>query len=149
MMVITDGAGGMVDLKPEADTVQYRVNESLKGQAVTWEFALAQDELSMLGTIALTPDLGFDTSESFSEAEPGEVPHLHMIMLKSPTRAEGARGLKAGDRIIVQGTIGDASSNSGFMVHAYDGPVAIYHLSNVGHPAFWIGLADASITRAP
>ena len=41
-MPVTDGAGGYVDLKPADDTVQFRVNEALKGKPVSWEFEVGQ-----------------------------------------------------------------------------------------------------------
>ncbi len=148
VMPTTDGAGGFVELKPAPDTVQYRVNEALKGKKVKWTVVLVADEMNMYGVTSLMPDLGFDMSRSFADAAPDEIPHLHLIMLKAPTRPEGAGIFKAGDRVIVEGTIGDSSINTGFMVVSYVGPVAIYHLENVGHPIFWVGLTDARIARA-
>jgi biopolymer transport protein ExbD len=146
-MVITDGAGGMVDLRPDADSVQHRVNEALKGKKVRWRVTLAADERDMYGVTSLIPDLGFDLSTSFADAAPDEIPHLNLIMLRSPTRAEDAATLKTGDRVILEGTIGDASRNTGFMVTSYTGPVTIYHLDDVGHPVFWLGLTDSIIAR--
>jgi serine/threonine protein kinase len=146
VMPITDGAGGLVDLRPAPDTVQHRVNEALKGKKVRWAFELAADEIDMAVTL-LVPDLGFDLSGSLADAAPGEIPHLNLIMLKAPTRAEGAGPFKQGDRVIVEGAIGDATTNSGIMVTEYVGPVAIYHLNDVGHPVFWIGLIDVSLSR--
>jgi len=147
VMPITDGAGGFVDLKPAPDTVQHRVNEALKGKKVKWTVVLATDEMNMYGVTSLMPDLGFDMSRSFADAAPDEIPHLNLIMLKAPTRPEGAGLFKAGDRVIIEGTIGDSSRNTGFLVVSYVGPVAIYHLDNVGHPIFWVGLTDARISR--
>ena len=56
LALITDGAGGYVDLKPAKDTLQFRVNESLKGQTVKWEFELAADvSPNYLGLMMLQP----------------------------------------------------------------------------------------------
>lgn len=146
--ILTDGAGGVVDLKPEPGTVQHAANEALKGQTVRWAFKLATDEMTQLGVISLIPDLGFDASKTYADLSPEEIPHLGMILLReNSSRDSPVNSLKAGDRVIVEGTIGDASKNSGFLVMSFEGPVAFYHLSNTGHPVFWVGLTDASIVR--
>lgn len=41
--VITDRDGGVLDFKPGEDTVQFRVNEAVKGKTVRWEFELGWD----------------------------------------------------------------------------------------------------------
>lgn len=147
-VILTDGAGGVVDLKPEPGTVQHAANEALNGQTVRWAFKLAMDEMTLLGVTSLIPDLGFDTSKSYAELSPDEIPHLGMIRLRESASRDSTVGtLKAGDRVIVEGTIGDASKNSGFLVTNFEGPVAFYHLSNTGHPVFWVGLTEASIVR--
>ncbi len=146
--VITDGAGGVVDLKPEPGTVQHAANEALKAQAVRWAFVLAQDEVNLGGTTALMPDLGFDASKSLAELSPDKIPHLGMILVRASSSRSATMGaLKAGDRVVVEGKIGDASKNRGFIVTSFEGPVVLYHLSNAGHPAFWVGLTEANIKR--
>lgn len=54
LKVITDGAGGVVDLKPAEDTVQFRVNEAVKGKTVSWEFELEGDA-SYYSQVSLGP----------------------------------------------------------------------------------------------
>jgi hypothetical protein len=125
---ITDGAGGVVDLKPEPGTVQHSANEALKAQPVRWAFELANDEMTMLGTTSLIPDLGFDASKSFAELTSDEIPHLGMILLRANSPRDSAVGsLKSGDRVIVEGRIGDSSKNRGFVATSFEGPVTLYH----------------------
>ncbi len=130
---ITDGAGGLVDTRPEPDTVQYVVNEALRGEAVRWTVRLKSDPIGLGTTTVLEPDLGTDAAR------------VGLILLERPAMNPGTGPLSAGDIVIISGTIGDASGNSGLLVYSYTGPVTIYHLSAVDHPVFWVGLKDARV----
>lgn len=133
VMPITDGAGGFVDLKPAADTVQAKVNQALRGRTVTWELELAADAApNYLGLMMLQPKLA--TEDAF----------LVTIILK-PRKGQP---LKAGDRVKLEGTIGDASRNKGMaFLTSPSGPIAIYHLDAVAHTVFWLALTKTTVTR--
>ncbi len=130
---ITDGAGGLVDTRPEPDTVQSVVNEALRGEEVRWTVRLKSDPVGLGTTTALEPDPGTDAAT------------IALILLERPVMDPGLGPLGGGDTVVVSGIIGDASGNSGLMVYSYTGPVAIYHLSGVDHPVFWVGLKDARV----
>jgi hypothetical protein len=141
VMPITDGAGGLVDLKPAKGTVQFRVNEALKGKKVKWDFELAADAAgNYLGIMILQPKLG-DAPDA--NKEPKTVPYLKSIIVK----ANNVEPLKAGDRVKLEGTIGDSSRNRGInAIISPSGPLAIYHLNAAPHTVFWVGLTKATVT---
>jgi serine/threonine protein kinase len=129
VLPVTDGAGGFVDLSPAEDTVQFQVNNALKGQKVKWEFELALDvAVAFNGVAQLQPKVAANqNAQSF----------LAAIMLKTTTQLD----FKAGDILKLEATIGDASQNRGLAaLLAPVGPVAIYHLDSTTHPVFWLGL---------
>lgn len=131
---VTDGAGGYIDMAPAEDTVQFQVNNALKGQAVKWEFELASDaSKSFNGVVWLTPK---------SVSEENEKPYLAALIID--TTDEFA--FKAGDIIKLEGTIGDATQNQGLEgLLTPTGPVAVYHLEATPHPVFWLGLNNVKI----
>lgn len=136
VMPITDGAGGFVDLQPAKGTVQFRVNEALKGKKVKWEFELASDASpNDLGLMTLQPKL----ADSSRQDEQSAV-FLNTIIVKTAT----AQPRNAGETVLVEGTIGDSASNKGISI--FTGPVAIYHLDSAPHTVFWVGLTEAKIT---
>ncbi len=55
VLPITDGAGGYVDLAPAEDTVQFQVNQAMKGQVIKWEFELAFDAVMSFNGVCSTP----------------------------------------------------------------------------------------------
>jgi serine/threonine protein kinase len=135
VMPVTDGAGGYVDMAPAEDTVQFQVNNALKGQKVKWEFELALDvAVAFNGVAQLQPKVAANqNAQSF----------LAAIMLKTTTQLD----FKAGDIVKLEATIGDASQNRGLAaLLAPAGPVAIYHLDSTTHPVFWLGLKDVKIS---
>ncbi|XZE55975.1 protein kinase domain-containing protein [Planctomycetaceae bacterium SH139] len=135
VLPVTDGAGGFVDLSPAEDTVQFQVNNALKGQKVKWEFELALDVVvAFNGVGQLQPKVAANqNAQSF----------LAAIMLKTTTQLD----FKAGDIVKLEATIGDASQNRGLAaLLAPAGPVAIYHLDSTTHPVFWLGLKDVKIS---
>ncbi|MDX1930041.1 MAG: protein kinase [Pirellulaceae bacterium] len=135
VLPITDGAGGFVDLAPAEDSVQFQVNEALKGQKVKWEFKLAHDAAtSFIGVAQLQPKVATDVNASS---------FLAAIVIKTATQCD----FKAGDIVTLEGTIGDAAENRGLAgLLAPVGPVAIYHLDSTTHPVFWLGLKDVTIS---
>jgi hypothetical protein len=153
-MPVTDGAGGYVDLKPAKDTVQFRVNEALKGQTVTWEFELVHDAReSYGGVIRLIPkslkpqsDAEDKTQDTIKSKEKA-IPFLNALLVKVPRGQAGGSDFKAGDRVKLEGAIGDASGNKGInALLSPSGPVAVYHLDAAPHTVFWVGLTKATIT---
>jgi serine/threonine protein kinase len=129
---VTDGAGGYADMAPAEDTVQYQVNKALKGQKVTWEFELAYKTIkSFTGVATLVPK-----SVNTQNAKP----FLATLIINTTDELD----FKSGDRVKLEGTIGDASQNKSFAV--LSGPVAIYHLDSTLHPVFWIGLKNVKIS---
>lgn len=135
---VTDGAGGFIDMKPAEDTVQFRVNEALKGQKVTWEFELARDATeSYTGVVSLTPKLADDEDA---------VPFLSSLFVKPDAREKSSFDFKAGDILKLECTIGDFAGNKGIAaLQTPSGPVAIYHLDAAPHTVFWVGLTDVTI----
>ena len=126
-------------MKPAKDTVQFRVNQALKGQIVKWDSELAADAApNYLGLMMLHPK--FASKPDAKEKETA-VPFLNAIIVKAPK----AEPLKIGDRVKLEGTIADSSANRG--TNIYSGPVAIYHLDAAPHTVFWVGLTKATITR--
>jgi hypothetical protein len=73
--VITDG-GGVIDFKPGEDTVQFRVNEALKGKTVRWEFELGRDA-GYGEQVGLTPP---GVPEAVTEGK--DIPILTTILFK-------------------------------------------------------------------
>ena len=133
---ISDGAGGYVDLRPKKDTLQFLANEKLKGQQIKWEFEVVADtSTNYLGLLMLQT-----STKASIEKDRGTPPFLNTIIL----RAEPGQTLKAGQRVLLEGTIGDANNNQG--INLFSGPVAIYHFHAAPHPIFWLGLADATVT---
>jgi serine/threonine protein kinase len=132
---VTDGAGGYVDLAPAEDTVQFQMNEALKGQKVNWEFELATDsELSFNGVTRLIPRT-LDTKDA--------TPYLAALIIVT----DEALDFKAGSLVKLNATIGDASQNKGLTsLLSPSGPVAIYHLDSTAHPIFWLGLKDVNVS---
>jgi serine/threonine protein kinase len=131
---VTDGAGGYVDMAPAEDTVQFQVNQALKGQNVTWEFELAHDATTTLHGVAQLVPKSFKTKNA--------KPFLATLIIDATEELN----FKSGDRVRLEGTIGDASQNQGLSgVAAPSGPVAIYHLDFIPHPVFWIGLKSVKI----
>ncbi len=135
VLPVTDGAGGFVDSAPAEDTVQFQVNNALKGRKVKWEFELALDAATSFNGVArLQPKFASKVdAKSF----------LAAIMLETTTQLD----FKAGDIVKLEATIGDASENKGLAgLSAPAGPVAIYHLDSTTHPVFWLGLKDVKIS---
>lgn len=77
---------------------------------------------------------------------PNVIP-IHGVVNDGP--APDAADFGPGARVIVEGTIGDASTNAGLMATSFVGPVAVHHLEGFEHPLFWVGLEDARIRLAP
>lgn len=135
VVLVTDGAGGYVDMAPAEDTVQFQVNKALKGQKVKWEFELADDTAESFN--------GVDPIMARSVIKANANPFLGALIIDTK---EGLN-FKAGDLIKLEATIGDASQNNGLGgLAAPSGPVAIYHLDSTPHPVFWIGLKDVQIS---
>jgi hypothetical protein len=132
---VTDGAGGYVDLSPDEDTVQFQVNNALKGQHVKWEFELAQSvTMSSNGVVRLIPQ---------SVRNANAKPFLTTLFMDSTSDVE----FKAGDLVKLEGTIGDASLNKGLAgLTAPTGAIAVYHLDSVKHPVFGLGLTNVKIS---
>jgi hypothetical protein len=132
---VTDGAGGYIDLAPAEDTVQFQVNKSLKGQIVTWEFELAHDVAEdFKGGVQLIPKYTLKANAK---------PFLAALVIDT---SDDFR-FKAGDKVKLEGTIGDASQNKGYRgLVSPSGPVAIYHLDAKPNPVFWLGLKDVKIS---
>ena len=135
VLPVTDGAGGFIDLAPAIDTVQFQVNQALKGQAVKWEFELASDVAqSFNGAIQFIPK---------SASVKKDKPLLATLFIATTDEFE----FKAGDLVRLEGTIGDASQNKGLEgILAPSGPVAVYHLDSTPHPVFWLGLKNVRIS---
>ncbi len=131
---VTDGAGGYIDMAPAEDTVQFQVNKALKGQAVKWEFELASDaSKSFNGVVRLIPK---------SVHEENAKPFLAALIIDTPDEL----AFKSGDKLKLEGTIGDAAQNQGLEgLLAPTGPVAVYHLAATSHPVFWLGLENVKI----
>jgi hypothetical protein len=141
---VTKGAGGYIDLKPAEDTVQFRANEALKGEKVTWEFKLGSDVMIRNGGIVLTPQL--ITNEDAKDTKQA-IPFLSAIMASVPRDQAAEMAFKAGDLVKVEGTIGDSSTNKGIAaLLSPSGPIAVYHLDAAPHPVFWVGLIEVKIT---
>ncbi len=141
---VTKGAGGYIDLKPAEDTVQFRANEALKGQKVTWEFTLGSDVIVRNGGIVLMPQS--ITNQDAKDTKKA-IPFLSAIMARVTRDQAAEMGFKTGDRVKVEGTIGDFSSNKGIAaLQSPAGPVAVYHLDSAPHPIFWVGLIEVKIT---
>ncbi len=132
---VTDGAGGYVDMSPAEDTVQFQVNEALKGKEVQWEFALAHDAVqSSNGATRLIP-------KPLSQEQTN--PFLATLIIHTTEAIE----FKAGDIVKLEATIGDAAQNKGLGgLLAPTGPVTVYHLDSSHHPVFWLGLKNAKIS---
>lgn len=135
VLPVTDGAGGFVDLAPAEDTVQFQVNNALKGQKVKWEFELALDAaMSFNGVAQLQPKVASNVNASS---------FLAAIVINTTNQLD----FKAGDIVRLEATIGDASENRGLAgLLAPTGPVAIYHLDSTTQPVFWLGLKDVKIS---
>jgi serine/threonine protein kinase len=129
---VTDGAGGYADMAPAEDTVQFQVNKALKGQKVTWEFELAHNTANAFNGVAQVVPKSIST--------PNAKPFLATLIINTTDELD----FKSGDRVKLEGTIGDASQNKSFAV--LSGPVAIYHLDSTPHPVFWIGLKNVKIS---
>ena len=135
VLPVTDGGGGYIDLAPAEDTVQYQVNKALKGQKVTWEFELANRATkSFHGIAQLIPK---------TVSEQNANPFLATLILNTKDEFD----FKAGDRVKLEGTIGDAAQNQGLSgLLTPSGPVAVYHLDAMPHPVFWLGLKEVKIS---
>ncbi len=135
VLPITDGAGGFVDLAPAEETVQFQVNNALKGQSVKWEFELAYDTASSFSGVArVIPK---------SATQDNASPFLAALIFNTA----GDVDFKAGDQVKLEATIGDASQNKGpDALLAPAGPVAVYHLDSASHPIFWLGLSSVKIS---
>ncbi len=135
VLPITDGAGGYVDLAPAEDTVQFQVNQAMKGQVIKWEFELAFDAvMSFNGVVQLQPNVASqENAKQF----------LAALVLNTTNQID----FKAGDIVKLEATIGDSSQNSGpGGLISPSGPVAIYHLDSTTHPVFWLGLKEVKIS---
>ncbi len=141
---VTKGAGGFIDLKPGQDTVQFRANEALQGEKVTWELKLGRDVLIRNGGIVLTPQ---SITDQDAKDPKKNAPYLSAIMASVPRDQAAEMAFKAGDLVKVEGTIGDSSSNKGIAaLLSPSGPIVVYHLDAAPHPIFWVGLQDVKIT---
>ena len=137
---ITDGAGGLIDLTPGKDTMQFRVNEALKGKTIRWEFELGRIS-AMGGGVMVIPK-----SLLPAHAERKEIPFLNTIQFKKHAANLPETELKPGHRVVLEATIGDSSKN-GREPFSFHGATAIHHLQGVAHPIFWLGLDEVTITR--
>jgi hypothetical protein len=123
------GKEGLVDLKPAKDTVQFRVNEALKGQRVKWEVKIEGG--------VVVPGSHMTIASKY--------PLLQSLILEAPWR-EPEDVIVTGDRVKLEGTIGDFATNKGSRV-PLAGPVAVYHRADAPATVFRIGLKEATITR--
>ena len=132
---VTDGAGGYVDMFPAEDTVQYQVNQAIKGQTVKWEFELTRDAVrSFNGIVQLAPKIEMDENTDL---------FLSQLIIDTSEEIE----FKTGDRVKLEGAIGDASQNKGLAgLSDLSGPVAVYHLDSATHTVFWLGLKNVTIS---
>ncbi len=134
------GAPGLLDFRPPKDTVQFRVNEALKGKAVRWEFELADDPRDD-GQVWLEPEWN---AKAAAKSLAKDHPALQVIMFQRNQAKLPATKLAPGQRIVVEGRIGDASMNRNF--DSLHGPTAFYHPQDI--PIFfWVGLDKIIITR--
>jgi hypothetical protein len=134
---VTDGAGGFIDTRPAKDTVQFRVNEALKGKRISWEFELERDATeSHTGVVRLVPKIAGDDA----------VPFLSSVFVKPAEGQASTFDFSAGEILKLEGAIGDFAGNEGIAaLQSPSGPVAIYHLDSAPHTVFWIGLTDVTI----
>jgi type II secretion system protein G len=125
---------------------------------VKWEFELGRYPQTEDGHLRLIPQSVLEAFESLSTSkeEIADVyPRLHELVLKAPFQAPEDVQLRRGDRVTVEGTIGDFAfqGSSKYPSPAFSGAVTIYHQIHVfdrskkaPHPVFWIGLDNATIT---
>ena len=146
LTVITDGGGGVVDFNPGVDTVQFRVNEALKGRSVRWEFELGTDvaPYGQPGILSKHFANTFEKAEAANQWD--KVPFLSAILITRHQANLPTAKLSKGQRIIIQGKIGDAAKNRDDR-DTFHGATAIYYLEQLHHPIFWIALDRVTITR--
>lgn len=144
LTTITDGAGGYVDHRPPVGTVQFEVNEALKGRQVRWEFVVG-DEPSQADQFALAPTWD-GRPDVEAEGDPKEFPYLGLILFAGHVAGLPSPPLEEGHRVVLEGTIGDFSTTDETS-DSFRGPTAIHHLEAVPHPIFWLGMEDVRIRR--
>jgi hypothetical protein len=137
---ITDGAGGIIDFRPAKDTVQYRVNEALKGKVIRWEIKFGKDA-SDHSQVSLMPQWVLETG-----TEGKVIPFVNAIFFKRHQAKLPAGELTKGQRIVFEGTIGDAAKNDDEL-DSFHGATAIHYLQGVPHPIFWLGFDKVTVTR--
>jgi hypothetical protein len=137
---ITDGAGGVIDFRPAKDTVQHRVNEALKGKAVRWEIELGADAGNQ-GQLVLMPKWIIEAG-----TEGKVIPFVNAIMFQRHQSKLPVGALTEGQRIVFEGTIGDALKNKDGL-DFFHGATAIHYLQDVPHPIFLLGFDKVTVTR--
>ncbi|MEM7391499.1 MAG: hypothetical protein AAF492_04045 [Verrucomicrobiota bacterium] len=138
--VVTDGAGGVVDLTPAEGTLQFVVNRMFRGKTVDWKMDIQGGDTGWTGVTSITPKF---TDRVLKNMEDGPFPFLVSIELDVPGEAE----FIPGERLRVKGKIGDFNSNGRDLPSLPTGLVAIYYLEDLPHPIFWLVLSEATITR--
>jgi formylglycine-generating enzyme required for sulfatase activity len=134
----------VVDFRPAKDTVQYCVNEGLKGKVVRWEIELGVDAvIPGQATLMLVPKWVVE-----ADTEGKVVPFVNAIIFNGHQAKLPAGALTRRQRIVFEGTIGDAAKNhhrlNSFHFH---GPTAIHYLGDAPHPIFWLGFDKVTVTR--
>ena len=148
---------GFVDLKPKDGTVQWSLNQALKGRSVKWAFEVAKAKVIELDEAAagdkdvkwileLVPHYD-DNGDQFSRKLP--VTRLSTIRVAIPNGQSAIPKLTAGDRVRVEGTIGDYAANQGVQLADFTGPIVVYKRKDEDaslQTTVSIGLRKAKVT---
>ena len=148
---------GYADLRPKNGTVQWHVNEALKGRSVAWEFEIAKaqvinaeksgsDRANERRFLEIVPRYD-DGGNQFSLKIPAT--RLSTLRVEIPKGESFQPSLLAGDRVLAEGTIGDYRAHPGIELNELHGPIVVY--SGTNKPTFLqttisIGLQNAKVT---
>ena len=139
--VITDGAGGFVDLTPEPGSVQSEINHYFTGARVRWGITLSEPPVQGVSQTAhLYPAEFPGTTTTGKSARYAEVLELEVPAASLPAQAT----LGSGDTVVVEGTIG--SLNDPSSLRSY-GVSAACHYREGGRnrTVFLVRLEDAKV----
>lgn len=138
--VISDGAGGFIDQRPEPGTVQEKVSRYFAGASVRWVVMLSEEPIrGIRSTVGLY--LAEDSASRTDKC--AEILEIEV----STDGLPGATNLKAGDEVSVEGTIGNSSESTN---RRMSGVNAAYHYREGGknRTVFLVRLDDARVSPA-
>lgn len=143
VFVITDGAGGLIDPSPGADSVQFLLNRVFNQQRIHWEIKIYYDStITMLNRSVILPPLPSPEIDLMSENGLKSLSVIGIYVHGIPEDQQ--LEFHAGDTLLVEATIGRGEFTS---IFHFSGVLAVQHLSEMNKPLFVVGVHDATITR--